>query len=59
MIRLTQRLSELQGKDYLESIQKKNEAKIEYMKAIQETEANYMKILENSQNSLKTLKKGK
>ncbi|OMJ90546.1 hypothetical protein SteCoe_7037 [Stentor coeruleus] len=54
MIRLTERLAELN-----ENIKKKNEAKVQYMASIQETEANYMKVLQNSQNALRNLKKGK
>jgi hypothetical protein len=57
MIRLTDRLAELNGKLYPENIQQKNEAKAQYMKAIQETEENYMKVLHASQNSLQALRK--
>ena len=59
MVNLTERLAELNGKKQLESMKNKNQAKLEYMRAIQETEASYMKVLESSQNSLKTLKKSK
>ncbi|OMJ83595.1 hypothetical protein SteCoe_15447 [Stentor coeruleus] len=59
MIRLTERLAELNGMVNLENIKKKSEAKVQYMTAIQETEANYMKVLQNSQNALKNFKKGK
>jgi hypothetical protein len=58
MQRLTNRLAELNGNTQTESIKTKHEAKLQYMDAIKETEENYLKALQTSQNSLKVLKKG-
>jgi Sjoegren syndrome nuclear autoantigen 1 len=49
---LTKRLAQVN-----DSIQRKNETRIEYDKVIQETEAAYLKILESSQTLLTVLKR--
>ena len=49
---LTDRLSKIN-----ESLSRKNQARNEYDKTIQETEAAYMKILESSQTLLQVLKR--
>jgi sjoegren syndrome nuclear autoantigen 1 len=54
---LTEKLTRINGKIYLESLSKKMIARNDYDKAIQETEGAYIKILESSQTLLHVLKR--
>ena len=54
---LTEKLTELNGNNYIESLRKKIDQRNNYDRTIQETEGAYIKILESSQTLLHVLKR--
>lgn len=54
---LSDKLARVNGKNYIDSLNKKITARNDYDKAIQETEGAYIKILESSQTLLHVLKR--
>jgi Sjoegren syndrome nuclear autoantigen 1 len=57
MAALTEKLTRIKRKLYLESLDRKIVARNEYDRTIQETEGAYLKILESSQTLLQVLKR--
>lgn len=54
---LSEKLLRVDGKFYSDSLKRKLQARNEYDRTIQETEAAYLKILESSQTLLQVLKR--
>lgn len=54
---LTEKLTGINGEEYVESLSKKIESRNNYDRTIQETEGAYIKILESSQTLLHVMKR--